>query len=77
MAEVVDHGGHQGAAHDATSEKCGERDAQRRAEARSAARDARGGLPPGVAWQVTIERSADRGPQLSVKIDQQVQRIAL
>ena len=40
-------------------------------EAQSAAGDARGGLPPRVVRQVPIERSGDRGPQLSVKSDQQ------
>ena len=52
VAEVVDHGGHQGAVHDATGDESRERDAQRRAEAQSAAGDARGGLPPGVVRQV-------------------------
>ena len=47
-----------------------ERDAQRRAKAQPTTGDARGGLPPGVVRQVPIERSADRGPQLSVKSDQ-------
>ena len=41
VAEVVNHDGHQGAAHDAAGDDCGERDAQRRAEAQSAARDSR------------------------------------
>ena len=31
-----------------------------------------GGLPPRVVRQVTAERSADRGPQLSVESDQQI-----
>ena len=55
VAEVVDHGGHRGAAHDATSDACGERDPQRHAEAQSAAGDARGGLPSGVVRQVAVE----------------------
>ena len=67
VTEVVDHGGH-----DATGDECGERDRQRRAEAQSAAGDARGGLPTGVVRQVSSERSADRGPQLSVKSDQRI-----
>ena len=46
VAEVADHGGHQGAAHDATGDECGERDAQRCAEAQSAAGDACGPASP-------------------------------
>ena len=63
VAEVVNHGGHQGAAHGATGDECGKRDPKRRAKAQPAAGDARGGLPPGVARQVPVERSADRGAQ--------------
>ena len=65
MAEVVDHGGHQGTAHDATGDECGERDAQRRTEASPPQ------VTPVVVRQIAVERGADRGPQLSVKGDQQ------
>ena len=72
VTEVADHGGHQGAAHDATGDESEERDPQRRAEAQSAAGDACGGLPPGVVRQVPVERGADRGPQLSVESDRRI-----
>ena len=72
MAEVVDHGGYLGAAHDATGDEGGERDPQRRAEAQPAAGDARGGLPPRVVRQVSVERGADKGPQLPVEGNQQI-----
>ena len=45
-AEVVDHGGHQRATHDATGDEGREREPKRRAEAQTAASDSCGGLPP-------------------------------
>ena len=71
-AEVVDHGGDQGAAHDAAGHEGGKRSPECRAKAQPAAGAARGGLPLRVVRQVAAERSADRGPQLSVESDQQI-----
>ena len=71
VAEVVDHGGHQGAVHDATGDESRERDAQRRAEAQCRRRPWWLATRSGPA-SPPIERSADRGPQLPVKSDQQV-----
>ena len=67
VAEVVDHGGHQGAAHEAAGDEDGK---QCRAWAQSAAGDVCGGLPPGVVRQVPFERGANRGPQLTVQSNQ-------
>ena len=71
-AEVVDRGGHQRAAHDATGDEGRERNPKHRAEAQLAAGDTCGGLPPRVVQQVAAKRGAHRGPQLPVKRDKQI-----
>ena len=49
---MVDHGGHQGATHDATGNEGRKRNPERCAEAQPAAGDTRGGLPPRVVQRL-------------------------
>ena len=71
-AEVVGHGGHQEAAHDAADHEGGMRGPKRRPDTQPAASDARGGLPPRVVRQVAAERGAHGGSHLPIKGSQQV-----
>ena len=71
-AEVINHGGDQGATRVATGDKGGKGDSKGRAEAKATTRDPRSRLLLGVIREVTTEGGARRGMQLPDKGGEQV-----